>query len=364
VRKSPRLKAGAFFCGYPTDLAGQSLVHGSACVSVAGPIEGRALTEAGEKQNNIEDTDDEDEFHSDHSAANPRTRDDEEQPLFIRHHREWDYKAGHYQPDWVTVYEGIHPSGDVAHIDALLDRHRALAKKLKRIVEFLKPQQHVRERYQEQGDELDLDVALRAMIDYRSGSSPDPRIHKSHRHDGRDIAVLLLVDLSQSINETPPGADSAILRLSQEVVALLAWAVDALGDRFAIARFASNTPHDVHYLHFKGFSDPWGEVPKARLAAMQGGLSTRMGAVLRHGGQYLARQKAEKRLLLLLSDGEPHDVDVADPRYLIKDTKKAVEELAGSGITSYCVTLDPNADEYVSQIFGRYCTVVDKGNAD
>lgn len=308
----------------------------------------------------LEDTDDEDEFHSEHNSANPRAEQQEDRHLFTRHHREWDYRAGHYQPDWVTVHEAIHAAGDGARIDALLERHKPLARKLKRIVEFLKPQQHVRERYQEEGDELDLDVALRALVDYRSGSSPDPRIHQRHKHDGRDIAVLLLLDLSRSINDTPAGADTPLLQLSQEAVALLAWAIDALGDRFAIAGFASNTRHEVHYQHFKGFTEPWGELPKARLAAMQGAFSTRMGAVLRHGGQYLARQTAQKRLLLLLTDGEPHDVDVSDPRYLVEDTRKAVEELAASGVASYCVTLDPRADDYVRTIFGRHYTVVDR----
>ncbi|WP_303901713.1 nitric oxide reductase activation protein NorD [Thiohalomonas denitrificans] len=308
----------------------------------------------------MEDTDDEDEFHSEHQAANPRTEDEEEQIQFARHHREWDYHQGRYQADWATVYEAIHPAGDAGIIDSLLEEHRPLAKKIKRMVEFLKPQQHVRVRYQEEGDELDLDVAVRAMIDYRSGSTPDSRIHQFYKHDGRDIAVLLLVDLSNSLNETPQGADRSILRLSQEAVSLLGTAVDALGDKFAIAGFASNTRHEVRYLHFKGFSDAWDDQVKSRLGAMEGALSTRMGAALRHGGQYLARQKAEKRLLLLLSDGEPHDVDEDDPLYLIEDTRKAVEELGAKGVDTYCVTLDPHADEYVDHIFGYRYTVIDR----
>ncbi len=308
----------------------------------------------------LEDTDDEDEFHSDHQTANPRLEQMEENIQFARHHREWDYREGRYQADWATVYEAVHPAGEAAVIDRLLERNRPLAKKLKRMVEFLKPQQHVRVRYQEEGDELDLDIAVRAMIDYRSGIAPDPRIHQFYKHDGRDFAVLLLLDLSQSINHTPEGSDSSILQLSQEAVALLAWAVDALGDRFAIAGFASNTRHEVQYLHIKGFAEAWDDTTKGRLADIKGALSTRMGAVLRHGGQYLAHQKAEKRLLLLLTDGEPHDIDVDDPEYLIQDTHKAVEELAATGVNTFCVTLDSRADDYVQRIFGRRYTVVDR----
>ncbi len=309
----------------------------------------------------MEDTDDEDDFHSDHNAANPREEDSAQPPLFIRHLREWDVDEQRYKHDFVTVQEHIAPDGDPGDIDALLERHKPLAKQLKRIVDLLKPQQHTRIRYQEDGTELDLDVAVRAMVDHRAGITPDPRIHLRHVTAGRDIAVMLLLDLSESINSVPVGAEHSILQLSQEAASLLGWAIDALGDDFAIGGFASNTRHEVHYLHFKGFSEAWGDAPKARIAAMRGGLSTRMGAAVRVAGHYLSKRSNERKLLLVLSDGEPHDIDVDDPNYLRADTKKAVEELAGQGVATYCITLDPAADDYVAEIFGKAnYTVIDR----
>lgn len=79
----------------------------------------------------------------------------------------------------------------------------------------------------------------------------------SHRTDGRDISVLLLIDLSQSLNETLSGSDQTILDTAREAVSLLAWAIDQLGDACAIAGFHSNTRHDVRYHHIKGFSESW-----------------------------------------------------------------------------------------------------------
>jgi hypothetical protein len=300
----------------------------------------------------LEDTDDEDDFHSDHQVANPRERVAESAPQLAWHQPEWDYAAQSYRPDWVTVFESVQPPGDAARIDRLLDKHARLAKQLKRVVDMLKPQQQARVRFQEDGSELDLDIAIRALVDFRSGATPDPRIHFSHTHDGRDISVLLLLDLSQSANAAPPGATSTILELSREAVTLLAWATAALGDPFAIAGFASNTRHDVRHFHFKGFTEPWGDAVKARLSGMQGGLSTRMGAALRHAGHYLSRRASAKKLLLILTDGEPADVDVDDPQHLREDARKAVEELAGKGVATFCMSLDPRADEYVARIFG------------
>lgn len=304
----------------------------------------------------IEEGDEEEQFEVQRKAI----EQDELNALPPRHYPEWDYKSKTYRPDWVSLYESLHPPGDSHLIDRLLTKHSALAKQLKRLLDLLKPQQYVRVRYQEEGSELDLDVAIRSLVDFRSGANPDPRINMSHRHDGRDIAVMLLLDLSASLHEVPAGCEQSILQLSQEAVALLAWAIDRLGDDFAIAGFSSNTRHEVRYQHIKGYSEPWDESVKARLAAMEAGYSTRMGAAMRHAGHYLGARQAEKKLLLILTDGEPSDIDVEDERLLIEDARKAVQELSRDNIYTYCINLDPHADDYVADIFGKQYSVIDR----
>ncbi|MDD5300692.1 MAG: VWA domain-containing protein [Gallionella sp.] len=277
-----------------------------------------------------------------------------------RHYHEWDYHNQSYRPDWVSVYEALHPPGNATDIDRLLAKHGALAKRLKKMLDLIKPQDKVRIRYQEEGSELDLDVALRSLIDYKSGAMPDPRINMSHKTSGRNIAVMLLLDLSESLNEKAAGCDQTILELSQEAVSLLAWAIEKLGDPFAIAGFHSNTRHDVRYLHIKGYSEGWDDRVKGRLAAMQAGYSTRMGAAMRHAAHYLEQQQADKKLMLVLTDGEPSDVDSKDGRMLIEDARQAVTELDRQGIYTYCINLDRKADEYVADIFGQQYTIIDR----
>lgn len=276
-----------------------------------------------------------------------------------RHYPEWDYCSQTYRPDWASVYEALHPSGNAADIDRLLAKHSALAKQLKKMLDLLKPQDKVRIRYQEEGSELDLDVAIRSLIDFKGGATPDPRINMSHRTDGRDIAVMLLLDLSESLNDKAAGSDQTILELSQEAVSLLAWAIEKLGDPFAIAGFHSNTRHDVRYLHIKGYGEHFNDDVKARLAAMEAGYSTRMGAAMRHAAHYLGARQADKKLMLVLTDGRPSDVDIHDERLLIEDARQAVKELDRDNIFTYCISLDPKADEYVGDIFGRQFTVID-----
>lgn len=238
-------------------------------------------------------------------------------------------------------------------------KHSALSKRLKAILDALKPQQRVRVRYQEEGSELDLDVAIRSLIDLKSGSQPDMRINMSHKTDGRDIAVMLVLDLSQSLNERAAGSSQTILSLSQEAITILSWTIEQLGDKFAIAGFNSDTRHDVRYSHIKGFSEHFDTEVKGRLAAMEAKFSTRMGAAMRHAAHYLGAQKADKKLMLILTDGEPADIDVDDDQLLIQDTRQAVKELDQEGIYTYCINLDPKADEYVADIFGNQYTVID-----
>jgi len=307
----------------------------------------------------IEEGDEEEQFDS-----KPPEKDDEEElnALPPRHYPEWDYNTKSYRPDWVSLYESLHPSGNPADIDRLLEKHAALAKRLKQLLDMLKPQNYVRIRYQEEGSELDLDVAIRSLIDFKSGATPDPRINMSHKHDGRDIAVTLLLDLSASLDDIPAGSTQSLLELSQEAVSLLAWAIDKLDDKFSIGGFFSNTRHDVKYLHLKGFFEKWDDNVKARVAKMEAGFSTRMGAAMRHAGYYLSKQKADKKLLLILTDGEPADIDVQDGKLLIQDAHKATTELDMNGIYTHCISLDPKADEYVSDIFGNHYTVIDNVN--
>ncbi|MDX8403042.1 MAG: nitric oxide reductase activation protein NorD [Mariprofundaceae bacterium] len=301
-----------------------------------------------------------DEEESTFEHLNQKQQEDEElKGLPPRHYHEWDYNSQHYRPDWVSLYESLHARGSASKIDNLLAKHSALAKRLKAILDMLKPQDKVRIRYQEEGSELDLDVAIRSLIDFKGGASPDPRINMSHKTDGRDVAVMLLLDLSQSLNEKAEGCNQTILELSQEAVSLLAWAIEQVGDNFAIAGFHSDTRHDVRYYHIKGYNEPWGDEVKSRLAAMEAGLSTRMGAAMRHAGHYLKAQQADKKLMLVLTDGEPADIDVDDDQLLIADAHQAVKELGRDSIYSYCINLDPKADEYVADIFGKQYTIID-----
>lgn len=277
------------------------------------------------------------------------------------HYPEWDYQIQLDRPSWVTVLERHPPLGDLALIDKIIEDNKPVISRLKFLIESMIPQGMQRIRRVEDGDELDINAAIRAMVDIRNGQQPDTRIMMRYKRSQRDLAVMVLLDLSASCNDKVRGQDYSILDLSRAATVLLSGALDRIGDPFAIHGFCSDGRHDVHYHRFKDFDQPYDELVKSRLAGMKASYSTRMGAALRHAGAALRLRPQRKKVIFVITDGEPADNDVRDPQYLRFDAKHAVDDLARDGTTTYALSLDPNADQYVSRIFGaKNFTVLDE----
>jgi nitric oxide reductase activation protein len=269
------------------------------------------------------------------------------------HYSEWDYQIQLERPAWATVLEKRAKSGDLAVIDEITAQYKREIHRMKFLLDAMQPQGVQRIRKLEDGDEIDINAAIQSFIDIRLGNQPDPRIMMRSVRKTRDFSILVLLDLSESTNEKVQDQEYSVRELTQQACVLLADAINKVGDPFAIHGFCSDGRHNVEYTRFKDFDQHWDEVPKARLAGMTGQLSTRMGAAIRHAGHHLKLQRSAKKLLIVITDGEPADIDVRDPQYLRYDTRKAVEEVARDGVITYCMSLDPRADNYVSRIFGQ-----------
>jgi len=226
------------------------------------------------------------------------------------------------------------------------------------------PDRSIRMARLHEGDELDLGAAVDSRIHLRGRVAPDPRIFRRHGRRRRSAAVVLLMDLSESTRHFVPGSFISVLDLEKRAAALVAESFDASRDRIAVHGFRSNGRREVTYLHIKDFDEPFGSAQRRRLQRQQGKLSTRMGAALRHASAALAAERVDQKVILLLTDGEPSDVDVLEDDYLVEDARQAVVTAASRGIRTFCLTLDRNADRYVRRIFGeRHYLIVDVADA-
>jgi nitric oxide reductase NorD protein len=265
---------------------------------------------------------------------------------------EWDYAIRQHRVHWTTLRDYPVRQGHQAVIDDIITKYAPLAHRLEALIRTAQVSRPHRLRRQAEGDALDLDACIAATISRRHGEAPDPLIHSRTERRHRDLATLLLLDVSHSTNDRLPHSDATVLALERAAAALLGDAMAGIGDRFAIRAFCSNGRHDVRYGAIKDFAAPFDIAAKRRLAGLAGALSTRLGAALRHAGQELARQITYRRLLLVVSDGEPSDIDAGDRRYLVEDARHAVQELGQHGIDVFCVGLDAGNNNDFTRIFG------------
>ncbi|MEP4544505.1 MAG: VWA domain-containing protein [Paracoccaceae bacterium] len=288
-------------------------------------------------------------FDDDGTSFNEREGKEPVAPPVL--YEEFDHTIQVARPAWATVREVRPKLGDPAKAQTILEENRRITNRLRHLMDAMRPQGTQRIRKLEDGDELDLNAAVMAAIDIRLHRMPDPRVMMRLVRHTRDTVVMVLLDLSESTNDAAPGGQT-VLQLTQSACVLLSEAIHRVGDSFAIHGFCSDGRQNVFYNRFKDFEQPWAEHAKARLMGAEGKLSTRMGAAIRHATTHLGRVKASRKLMLVLTDGEPADIDIRDPFYLRHDARHAVDAARRQGIVPFCLTLDPRADTYAQRIFG------------
>lgn len=258
---------------------------------------------------------------------------------------EWDHRRRVLVPERCALRELAVPETDGgAPFPDHLKRQR---RRLRASFAAMAPQRE-RLRAQPDGPELDLDRCLLA----RTGGDPDGRMHVAWTPRRRDLACLLLADLSLS-TEAALDAQRRVIDVIRDGMVLFADTLDHARDRFAVYGFSSRGRGDVRLDRIKAFGEDYGGRTRARIASVSPGGYTRMGAALRGASRILARQDARQRLLLLLTDGKPNDNDAYEGRHGVEDTRHAFHEARRSGLQAFCVTIDQDAQDYLPHLFGR-----------
>ena len=274
--------------------------------------------------------------------------------VMIAKHPEWDRVAELHRPEWTTIREVQPRHGSFEAVQDMLAGDAGLRRRVERLVRGARVGRTTRLRRQPDGLDLDLDAAIDAATALRIGEIPDERIHQRKVLRTRDLAVSVLIDVSESTRERVPAAGSAsVIEVEKMAVAVLAGAMGALGDRFGLRAFASNGREEVRLTRVKDFDQSFDAEAMARLAGLQPAFSTRLGAALRHAGAELGPVAATRRIVLALTDGEPSDIDVPDPTDLVEDARRATLALHSRGIDVFGITLDPSGHGSGPAIFGR-----------
>jgi nitric oxide reductase NorD protein len=270
----------------------------------------------------------------------------------IARYPEWDRAHRIERPEWTVVRDVAALTGDYRTIEQALERANALRSRIGRLVRGARIGRATRLNRQHDGHDLDIDAVLDAGIALRVGREADARIFRSSRSVHRDLAALLLIDISESTSDRLPSGVT-ILDVERLAVAVLAEAMASLGDLFSLKAFASDGREDVKITTVKSFDETYDRASMARLAGLKSALSTRLGAALRHAGHLVGQITAARKLVIVLTDGEPSDIDILDPIDLIEDARRAAVGLHAAGIDAYGVVLGTAGMAAASRIFGQ-----------
>lgn len=307
---------------------------------------------------------------------------------------EWNYLDRRILRRWCRIVPARPPARSGDYRSELMRRERTQLRLLRRHLARWQAAGARRRRLCEDGEEIDIDELVRTIARRRAGAVGQQArmIRREPAH--RDIAVAVLLDVSAStdfvlrdpqatpaviepdpeeddpflwspgIFEPAPDADAAPVRrvidVARDAVGLLAQAFDWLGDCCALYAFSGSGREQVDFLTIKDYDETMSTRCWQVLAALEPMRSTRMGAAIRHASASLRRRPQARRVLIVISDGYPDDIDYGPDRrnieYGLRDTAHAIAQARSERIDTLLITIDRAGHDYLRRMCqpGRY----------
>ena len=260
---------------------------------------------------------------------------------------EWDYRKQCLQKDFVNLQLMLPRGAEAKPLPLHLS---PLARRLRRQFEHLRNDRQWL-RQQPQGSELDMQAWLDFHVERQNGQCAERGLFMEQRQNRRDLACLLLADLSMS-TDAHLDNEHRVIDVVIDSLLLFGEALSAVGDPFALYGFSSLRRQQVRMQELKSFRQPYGDEARGRIQALKPGYYTRMGAAIRQATELLGNCKQRRKLLLLVTDGKPNDLDLYEGRYGVEDTRQAVMEARKQGLLPFCITIDREAGDYLPYMFG------------
>ena len=263
---------------------------------------------------------------------------------------EWDQGINDYRLNWCRVVERAAEEGSGDIVAATLRAHGTEVSALRRFFESMRPPGLRRVPGQTDGDDLDVDAAVRLYAEQAAGAHLSDRIYIRRDRKERDVAAAFLVDVSGSTSRQLENG-RRVIDVEKEGLVLLCEALEAVGDQYALYGYSGQGRGHVDFCVIKDFDDQLNGKAAQRLGGLVPMRQNRDGAAIRHATAKLLAREARTRLLVLISDGRPLDEGYKD-EYSLEDTKMALREARQRGVHPFCITIDREADGYIRRMYG------------
>jgi len=306
--------------------------------------------------------------------------DPDEPETFV--YDEWDFRADDYKPRWCIVRQKNMAEGDAGYYSEILGHYGGLVQQVRRQFELMVPEQMRKERRLQDGEDIDIDDVIEAMVDIRTGASPSEKLYWRRNKVQRDVAVVFLLDTSAStaeaIDDTKRSPDDwdapddpveymlwlrsrrgegskrsykRIIDLEKEALVLLINALEAVGDTYGIYGFSGYGRENVEFYTIKDIGELFSEKIRRRIDRISPLHATRMGPAIRHATSKLEAEDARTKLLFLISDGRPQDRGYSregvEKEYAVHDTRMALDEARAKNVNAFCLTVDRSGHDYL-----------------
>ena len=268
---------------------------------------------------------------------------------------EWDVRSASYLPSHARVLHSRAEASDATPPFRADPRAAARIRAVRRQFEALRPSLVSMPGFPD-GDVLDTERAVRARVDFLASGEGTDRVWRQTRPERRDLAVSILLDVSRSTESAIPGHGHdgrSVIDIEREALAALAWGLDACGDSFAIHAFSSLKRQRVFVQEVKGFAQAMSEEVEHRISALMPGHYTRLGTAVRHMSALLTKEARKRRLLLVITDGKPNDLDHYEGRHGIEDSRMAILEARRAGHSVFGITVDRDGKSWFPRLFGQ-----------
>jgi len=274
---------------------------------------------------------------------------EEEEPKLGFVYPEWSNVENDYVENFCLLHEHqVEANGRAELPSGVLHE----AQRVRQIFEKLKPEAAGKEKYLQEGDDINIDLLYDYMINQRKEPSPKVRFYERPLVNKRDLAVSILMDVSGSTANK--HGDSTVMELEKHAAIILAEGLKRVGDRFEINGFTSNGRRDCEFLLIKTFEQDWDRRAIHRLQYVVPGNYTRIGVALRHAGRRLSKIGARQRLIIIITDGKPMDSDYSPENgYAQQDVRVACEENARKEIHTFGISTEENTLSDMEIMFPR-----------
>lgn len=263
---------------------------------------------------------------------------------------EWDYKKKKFKPSWCFVKETVQEKSSFDWVEKTERQHQSVILNLRKKISSL-VNQSTKVRRQPSGSDLDIDAVVNARVDHITGHAPSENIYIQEKQHFFDAAILILMDQSYSTDSWL--ANYRTLDTIVESLFCMGEVMNDWVDNFAVAGFSSHTRRHCEFNIIKSFEAPW-RTRRATLGSIQPIGYTRIGPALRHAQELLVKHVAERRMIILITDGRPCDYDRYEGNYGVQDVRKAVATGDENGILTHAFTIDSRAREQLPRMFKRH----------